>query len=179
MKKFSLILLVTGACVLFAGCGRKEPVQRETRTTEYSTEQSTELAEVNDETQETTWTENIKTEKASENQLRILVAYFTRADNIQINPDIDAVSSASINIDGSSYKGNLAIMADYIEEAAGGDKFSILTTEYYPTGYRDTTNVAKEEQNNDARPELSNHVENMEDYPNWWGDIFKTAVGNF
>ncbi len=178
MKKINLILLIISLCVFFAGCGKTEPVQRETRTTEPDTSQSTEVTKVNDESQETTGTENIKPEETLENHSKILIAYFTRADNIQIDPDIDAVSSASININGSSYKGNLTIMADYIEEVTGGDTFSILTTEYYPTGYRDTTNVAKEQQNNDARPQLSNHVENMEDYdiiflgfPNWWGGL--------
>lgn len=82
-------------------------------------------------------TENTVIEDDSENNPKILIAYFTRADNIKIDPNVDAT---------------------------GGDTFSILTAEYYPTNYRDSMNVAKEEQNNDARPELSNHVENMEDY---------------
>ncbi len=90
--------------------------------------------------------------------------YFTRADNIQVDPNVDAVSSASINTSGSSYEGNLAIMAAYVKETTGGDTFSIRTTETYPTGYRDTTDAAKEEQTNNARPELSSYVENMEDY---------------
>ena len=87
----------------------------------------------------------------SENKTKILIAYFTRADNIKIDPNVDATSSASINSKGSSYEGNLAIMADYIKDDTGGDTFSILTSEYYPTNYRDSTNVAKEEQNNDEK----------------------------
>lgn len=39
-------------------------------------------------------------------------------------------------------------MADYIKAATGGNTFSILTTEYYPTKYRDSTNIAKEEHKN-------------------------------
>ena len=44
--------------------------------------------------------------------------------------------------------------------------------------YRDTTDLAKEEQNNGERPALSSHVENMSQYdvvflgyPNWWGTL--------
>lgn len=40
------------------------------------------------------------------------------------------------------------------------------------------SNQAKEEQNEDARPELTTHIENVEQYdiiflgyPNWWGDM--------
>lgn len=177
MKKFYRILLLICFCVCFTGCGKTENTQREKRTTDTVVNQGTEISKESNQDLESE-TGNTGTEDHSENKTKILIAYFTRADNVKIDPDIDAVASASINIKGSSYQGNLAIMADYIKEAVGGDTFSILTTEYYPTGYRDTTNVAKEEQRDDARPELSNHVENMEDYeiiflgfPNWWGGL--------
>ena len=160
MKKFYQILLLVCFCVCVTGCGKAETAQREERTSETS--------EVNDQ----------NSESETGNKSGILIAYFTRADNIKVDPDIDAVASASINVNGSSYKGNVAIMADYIKNATGGDLFSIVTTEYYPTQYRDSTNTAKEEQNDNARPELSSHVENMEDYdtvflgfPDWWGGL--------
>lgn len=56
--------------------------------------------------------------------------------------------------------------------------FFIETVEKYPAEYRGTTDQAKTEQNDDARPELSSHVENMDAYdtviliyPNWWGTL--------
>lgn len=177
MKKFYQILLLICLCVCFTGCGKTENTQREKRTTDTVVNQGTEISKESDQDLESV-TGNTDTEDDSENKTKILIAYFTRADNVKIDPDIDAVASASINIKGSSYNGNVAILADYIKEATGGDTFSILTAEYYPTNYRDSTNVAKEEQSSDARPELSNHVENMEDYdiiflgyPNWWGGL--------
>ena len=177
MKKFYQILLLICLCVCFTGCGKTENTQREKRTTDTVVNQGTEISKESDKDLESV-TGNTDTEDDSENKTKILIAYFTRADNVKIDPDIDAVASASINIKGSSYNGNVAILADYIKEATGGDTFSILTAEYYPTNYRDSTNVAKEEQSSDARPELSNHVENMEDYdiiflgyPNWWGGL--------
>ena len=177
MKKFYQILLLICLCVCFTGCGKTENTQREKRTTDTVADQGTETSKESNQNSESE-TENIGTEDDSENKTKILIAYFTRADNIKIDPNVDATSSASINSKGSSYEGNLAIMADYIKDDTGGDTFSILTSEYYPTDYRDSTNVAKEEQSSDARPELSNHVENMEDYdiiflgyPNWWGGL--------
>jgi len=158
MKKIYQLLLLVCFCVCLVGCSK----------TDTAMNQSTETPAVNK--------QNVESE--TDNKSKILIAYFTRADNIEIDPDVDATSSASINSNGTSYEGNLAIMADYIKEATGGDTFSILTTKTYPTGYRDTTDMAKEEQNNDARPELSSHVENMEDYdiiflgyPIWWGGL--------
>ena len=177
MKKFYHILLVTCLCVCFTGCGKTATVQREKRTTDILADQSKETSRESNQNLES-GTENTDTNKNSKNKAKILIAYFTRADNIKIDPNVDADSSASININGSSHKGNLTIMADYIKDATGGDTFSILTTEYYPTKYRDSTNTAKEEQNEDVRPELSNHVKNMADYdiiflgyPNWWGGL--------
>lgn len=168
MKKFKSILLMVSVCMFIAGCSKTENLPRETRKVEDETVQNAETAKINEESQDT----------GTENETNILIAYFTRADNIQIDPEIDAVTSASINKDGSSYQGNVAIMADYIKKATGGDTFSILTTQYYPTGYRDTTDVAKEEQNSNARPELSSHVSNMDQYDvifigysDWWGGL--------
>ena len=170
MKKFYCILLIACLCVGFAGCGKTETAQRETRTTDIAENQSI--------FENQSVTENQSAEVSDANKSKILIAYFTRADNIKVDPDIDATSSASINVNGSSYEGNLAIMADYIKDATDGDTFSILTKKYYPTKYSDTTDTAKQEQNNNVRPELFNHVDNMEDYdiiflgyPNWWGGL--------
>lgn len=54
--------------------------------------------------------------------------------------------------------------AEMAQEVTGGDLFFIETVEKYPATYRGTTDQAKTEQNNDARPELSSHVENMDAY---------------
>ena len=109
---------------------------------------------------------------------KILVAYFTRAENITVDPAVDAVASAGINLDGKTVTGNVQYLADMIADAAGGDLFSIRTQESYPTGYRETTDLARTEQNQNARPALAAHVEDFDQYdviflgyPNWWGAI--------
>ncbi len=113
----------------------------------------------------------------------ILIAYFSRVGNMDFDEDIDAVTSASVNMDGSNVSGNAQLLAEMAQETTGGDLFFIETVEKYPAEYRGTTDQAKTEQNDDARPGLSSHVENMDVYdtivliyPNWWGTLPQPVV---
>ena len=117
-----------------------------------------------------------KPEDSSINQLgsKILIAYFTWAENTQVeNPeevDVDATTSASVLL-----PGNTAKMAGWIQQKVGGDLFSIVVSEPYSSDYDECLDRAADEKAENARPELVNHVDNMEDYdvvflgfPNWW-----------
>ena len=108
----------------------------------------------------------------------ILVAYFSRVGNTDWEDGVDATSSASLIVENGEYVGNAEVLARFAQEATGGDLFLIQTVETYPSDYRQTTDKAAEEQNADARPELSSHVEDMDAYdtviliyPNWWGTL--------
>lgn len=66
-------------------------------------------------------------------------------------------------------------MAETIENVTKGDIFEIEPVVPYPTAYTPCTEVALEEKNNSARPEIKNRVENWADYdivfigcPVWW-----------
>ena len=116
--------------------------------------------------------------KNSASVSNILVAYFSRVGNTVWEDDVDAVTSASLNVVNGEYEGNAQILAQMAQEVTGGDLFLIQTENTYPSDYRKTTDVAADEQNNNARPALSSHVENMEQYdtivliyPNWWGTL--------
>ena len=117
-----------------------------------------------------------KPEDSSTNQSgsKILIAYFTWAENTQVeNPeevDVDATTSASVLL-----PGNTAKMAGWIQQKVGGDLFSIVVSEPYSSDYDECLDRAADEKAENARPELVNHVDNMEDYdvvflgfPNWW-----------
>lgn len=120
----------------------------------------------------------------------ILIAYFTWAENTVVEDEAaslqsalnhysrmgdsasgaDAVSSASL-----LSPGNTAVMAGYIHDAVGGDLFSILVEEPYPSNYEECLERAADELDDEARPVLKSHVEHMEQYntvflgiPNWW-----------
>lgn len=81
---------------------------------------------------------------------KILVAYFSRAGE---NYGVGVIE-----------KGNTAIIAEMIASQTGGDLFQIETVNPYPESYDECTEVAQQEQRDNARPELTGTVENFEDY---------------
>jgi flavodoxin len=75
-------------------------------------------------------------------------------------------------------KGNTARFAEKIAKLTGGDLFRIETVKTYPAKYRDATEVGRDEQNRDARPEIKGAVPDLSGYdtvffghPIWWGDM--------
>jgi len=77
-----------------------------------------------------------------------------------------------------SWSGNARTLAGQIAQATGGDLFEIRTVTPYPNNYDECINVAREEQNKNARPAISGSVANMAQYgtvflcyPNWWGTL--------
>jgi flavodoxin len=77
-----------------------------------------------------------------------------------------------------SWGGNTRIVAEQIHKTVGGDLFEIKTVNTYPKEYRPTTEVAKQEQETNARPALATQVNNFASYdvifvgyPIWWGTI--------
>lgn len=105
---------------------------------------------------------------------KILIAYFSAGEN----SDVDAVSSASVTTVGGEAKGRLRAVADMIQAETGGTLFSIQTSVEYPGDGGALIDYAAEEQEEDARPELTSHIENPDDYdvifigfPTWWYDM--------
>jgi flavodoxin len=77
-----------------------------------------------------------------------------------------------------SWGGNTREIATQIQKQTGGDLFEIKTVKPYPTDYNECVDVAKKEQQADARPAIAGEVKNMADYdvvfvgyPNWWGTM--------
>ena len=74
---------------------------------------------------------------------------------------------------------DIMYMAHVIQKNAGGELFSIETAQKYPTdNMDDLLEFAAKEKSEDARPELSTHIENLDDYdtvfigyPNWNADL--------
>lgn len=74
-----------------------------------------------------------------------------------------------------SHTGNTENVAQLIQSKTGADIFKIETAAPYPPVYRETTELAKQEKADNARPALKNKVENMAQYdvvfvgyPIWW-----------
>ena len=100
----------------------------------------------------------------------VLIAYFTAAEN----SGVDAVASASYStVDGEAV-GRLRAIADMIQDTTGGEVFSIRTSVVYPADGGELIDYAAEEQEENARPELTSHIEDLAQYntifvgyPNW------------
>lgn len=99
--------------------------------------------------------------------MKSLVAYFSRAGGNYAGGNIVNLS-----------RGNTEIIANKIKEFTNGDIFQIRTPNPYPDDYRKTVEIAKEELNNDLRPELAEMLDSINDYdtiyvgyPNWCGTM--------
>lgn len=74
-----------------------------------------------------------------------------------------------------SYSGTTERAAQDVQKITGGDLFKITTVNAYPSAYRECTEVAKAELQNDARPELQGKLPDAQNYdvifigyPIWW-----------
>ncbi len=77
-----------------------------------------------------------------------------------------------------SWSGNTRKVAESIQSQTGSDIFEIVPQTPYSTDYNTVVDAAKAEQQADARPEIADIIENIDDYdtvyvgfPNWWGDM--------
>ena len=147
--------------ISLAGCGfgQEEPDSNEQIMQEQETEEQTE--------EDVSETEDQTAENGTGN---VLVAYFSWADNAVLDKDVDAVTSPSV-----ISPGNVQQLAGWVQEETGGDLFPIRVTDPYPCDWDDCLDRANEEKSEDARPELVEKVENLEQYdtiflgyPNWW-----------
>lgn len=87
-------------------------------------------------------------------------------------------SSGKVLIAFFSWGGNTKGIAEEIQSQTGADLFEIELVHPYSNDYNTVLDEAQRDQNAQARPEIKNHVENMEQYdvvflgyPNWWASI--------
>lgn len=96
---------------------------------------------------------------------KCLIAYYSRKGENYVAGDIVDLAV-----------GNTEVAAAMIQAVTGGDLFEIDTMTAYPADYRETTDVAKRELRERARPQLSDLPTSIAAYdvvylgfPNWWG----------
>ncbi len=77
-----------------------------------------------------------------------------------------------------SHSGNTRTIANYIHNRVGGDIIELKTMTPYPSDYDAVVDQAQQEQRQNARPDISTTIPNLEKYdtvfigyPNWWGTI--------
>ena len=145
MKKILTIMCLALFAIMTAACGSAEPPAKTEKTVSNNN--------------------SVSTQAPAAQGKRILVAYFSRADE---------------NTGGVGYieKGNTRILAEIVADITKGDLFEIKTVKSYPKEYRPATEVAKQEKENNERPEINGPLPDMSQYdviflgyPIWWSDL--------
>ena len=157
MSAIAVGMILAFACTVFSNADTKADTKQAAPS-----EDVTEISEAASTTVETETEESTDDEPLAESD--ILVVYFSRTGEQYTVGEIE--------------KGNTAIVAEMIGEEAGADLFEILPADdHYPMTYDELTDVAKQEQNEKARPEYSGEVPDLSAYstifigaPVWWGD---------
>ena len=171
MNKRKIITVIMATCFMvigLAGCGSTDnsientATQNSTITNEQSAEADTAEASTTVEAAQTE-DQSVEPEPGIEGS-DILVVYFSRTGEQYTVGVID--------------KGNTAIVAEMISEETGADMFEVIPEDdHYPMTYSELTDVARQEQNDNARPAYAGEVPDLSQYstifigaPVWWGD---------
>ena len=157
MKNLICLVLFLGLIFSTAACS----------SAENGTENNASAAASSDKTSSQTASEDDKTapeQTGDSESSHILVVYFSRTGEQYTVGVID--------------HGNTAIVSEMIAEKTGADLFEVLPEDdHYPMTYSELTDVAKKEQNENARPAYAGEVPDLSQYdtvfigaPVWWGD---------
>ena len=173
MRRWMAAALTVLLVLSFAACAgsRQEEQPASAEATEQSQSASVQEEEEPASTEQQPEEPASSTEQPSDTQESgVLVAYFSWADNAVIDGEVDAVASPSVTA-----PGNVQQLAQWVSERTGGDLFSIQVTEPYSSDWDACLERANQERAEDARPELTASVEQLErydtvflGYPNWW-----------
>lgn len=168
MKKIMAILLTLSLVFSLAACGASDEETASSSGTLQNEQSAISEPAVSDKVSLSA-EESVPSQESGQ-QSRVLVAYFSWADNAVIDGEVDAVASPSVVA-----PGNVQQLAGWVQEQTGGDLFSIQVTEPYPSDWDECLARANEERSRNARPALTETVESMSDYdvvflgyPNWW-----------
>lgn len=173
LKQILFLVLISCMLLVFGGCGASDEQETVTENTGSGINVELEETDNSSDSNEMSTKENDSSESdnagnndtgvETEPEGKVLVAYFSRADE---NYGVGYVE-----------KGNTAIIAEMIAEETGGELFCIERATPYPTEYDACTDEAKQEQNDNARPALVEDKDISEydviflGYPIWWGDM--------
>ena len=146
-KRLVALSLMLVMIICIAGCGNSQETD--------DTEQDPDSSDIQDEQ----GSDNTATDDSD-----VLVVYFSRTGEQYTVGVID--------------EGNTAIVAKMIADETGAELFEVLPIDdHYPMTYDALTDVAKQEQNDNARPEYAGEVPDLSQYntifvgaPVWWGD---------
>ena len=177
-KRIAAWMITTIFALTVAGCSQDNSSGQAADSS--NTQEETDGANAQEAPEDTGDTASSDTGTAQEGQSEssnVRIAYFSVPEDVDTE-GIDANAGASVVVREGQVMGNLEYMADVIQQTIGGDLFRIETVEEYPLDHEPLVDQAAEEQDEEARPELSTQIENPDQYdtillgyPNWWGDM--------
>lgn len=128
----------------------------------------------------TSWINTLKLDtpdESTENDSKALVVYFSQPETTKTDNMTQEEDNSTVVIDGQVF-GNTQYMAMVIAENTNADIFRIEPKKPYPTDHKTLVDLASEEKSQQARPEIKDTINNLDDYdtiylgyPNWWGDM--------
>ncbi len=103
---------------------------------------------------------------------KTLIAFFSRADENYFGGAMRYIKT-----------GNTEVVVNHMKEMIDADVFKIEMKEPYSPVYMTCIDEAKKDLRNDARPELTHYLDNIDDYdtvilayPNYWGTMPMAVV---
>lgn len=170
MKKIISFFLAITMALSLAACSTTENQENQSSEALESSSAVLEQETIDSSSSEMKASGSEPSEIDEEQESNVLVAYFSWADNAILADDVDAVASPSV-----ISPGNVQQLAGWIQEETGGDLFSIRVVDPYPSDWDDCLTRANQERGDNARPELVENVDGLDQYdtvflgyPNWW-----------
>lgn len=172
MKKIFTILLALLLTVSLAACSSNE--QKTPSGGVIDRPQQSQNTDNNQSSNNQSTIDNQSNQTNTSAGSKILITYFT----VPETDGVDTVANASRVAKDGKVIGNTEFIASIIQETLGGDLFAIETMQKYPSSHEPLLEFAYNEKSNNARPELSTHIENLSKYdvifvgfPNWNADL--------
>ena len=162
MKRIIALFLIFALSFSLAACSNAPSTEEESSNPQQGSilpEETEPSSTPESNAAEDTEPENTVPSETSEQAANILIAYFSWADNAVLADDVDAVASPSVIA-----PGNVQQLAQWVQERTGGDLFSIQVADPYPSDWDECLTRANQERGDNARPELVENVENLENY---------------
>ena len=167
MHKKLLTIALSGMILGLTGCSSPQAANAEPSPNTSASQAQTTNTESPKETQPQA--DNKNNEKApstatTNSSTKSIVVYYSRTG--------ENYSVGNITV------GNTAKVAAEIAKQTGADLFEIKPVKPYPANYQKCIEVAQQEKEDNARPQIATTVENFGQYrtvylgyPNWWGDM--------
>lgn len=167
MKKILSVLLCIGLLMGMTACGSKEAADDKEAT------KSETIVSGGENEEGVTETKNVK----SNNGSKTLVVYFSMPETTDPENMNEDEENSAIVVNGEVL-GNTQYAAYLIQEHTGAKIFRIEPKTPYTTDHEELVDIASEEQEDNARPEMKANVENIDQYdtifigyPIWWSDF--------